>query len=199
MDDRLRNGLHEALEDSQRLGMLGARPIDEVIEHSLAFVRALETCTAELGGRPARVVDMGAGGGVPGLVVGAACPDVDLVLVDRRAKRTDHLVRLVRRLEAEGLAARVTVVTADVFELHARAGWAHAADVVLARGFGRPEVTLRAAAGLAREGGWLVVSEPPEGDRWTARLLEVEGFERRWPELRGVAVLQRVSQGTRQA
>ena len=44
------------------------------------------------------VVDLGSGGGVPGLVIARARPDLRLVLVDRRAARTDHLPRLVRRL-----------------------------------------------------------------------------------------------------
>jgi 16S rRNA (guanine527-N7)-methyltransferase len=78
--------LIDALRASQRLGMLGGRSIYEVVDHASAFVAAL----ADVRGL---VVDLGAGGGVPGLVIAAARPDLRLVLVDRRATRTDHLRR----------------------------------------------------------------------------------------------------------
>ena len=56
--------LHDALRESQRLGFLGARPIDEVIEHARSFVRGLDAV-----GSNGSVIDLGAGGGVPGLVI----------------------------------------------------------------------------------------------------------------------------------
>ena len=82
----------------------------DVVEHAAAFVVALEAVTGT-------VVDLGSGGGVPGLVIATARPDLRLVLVDRRVGRTDHLVRLVRRL---GLDDRVTVLTADAEDLAGR-------------------------------------------------------------------------------
>ena len=99
--------LLDALASSQRLGMLGDRPIADVVDHAGAFVAALAASRGT-------VVDLGTGGGVPGLVIASARPDLRLVLVDRRATRTDHLGRLVRRL---GLADRVEVVTADAAAL----------------------------------------------------------------------------------
>jgi hypothetical protein len=44
----------------------------------------------------------------------------------------------------------------------------------VARGFGPPAATLRAASPLLRDGGLVVVSEPPrpEPGRWPAALLE---------------------------
>ena len=140
--------------------MLGSRPIPEVIEHAWAFVTALA-------GVSGTVVDLGSGGGVPGLVIARARPDLRLVLVDRRATRTDHLTRLVRLLQ---LHERVEVVNADV------RGLVMGVDAAVARGFGSPEATLRAAARLVRSGGLIVVSEPPEPDaaRWNTRPATVQ-------------------------
>ena len=87
--------------------MLGRRSIDEVIDHAGAFVDAVSDVTGV-------IVDLGAGGGVPGLVIATARPDLRLVLVDRRATRTDHLRRLVGRL---GMSDRIEVVTADATTL----------------------------------------------------------------------------------
>jgi 16S rRNA (guanine527-N7)-methyltransferase len=149
-----------ALADSQRLGMLGDRPVAEVVEHAGAFVTALV-------GVVGTVADLGSGGGVPGLVIARARPDLRVVLVDRRASRTDHLRRLVGRL---GLSDRVDVLTRDATTL----GGELEVDAVVARGFGSPDQTLRAAAPLLRAGGVVVVSEPPPGDvggRWSPELL----------------------------
>jgi 16S rRNA (guanine527-N7)-methyltransferase len=154
--------LVDALTSSQRLGMLGDRPIAEVVEHAGAFVTALASVTGT-------VVDLGAGGGVPGLVIAARRPDLRVVLVDRRATRTDHVRRLVRRL---GFSDRVDVLTAEAAALGGRN-----ADGVVARGFGPPSVTLAAAAAVARVGGTIVVSEPPirTPDRWPPQLLATCG------------------------
>lgn len=158
--------LAEALASSQRLGMLGDRPIAEVIEHAEAFVDAL----ADTHGV---VLDLGSGGGVPGLVIAARRPDLHVVLIDRRTTRTDHLRRLVARLSWRD---RVEVITADTRDLP---GKLPSADAAVARGFGPPESTLRAAASLVRPGGVLVVSEPPDPDpnRWRPELLESIGWE----------------------
>jgi 16S rRNA (guanine527-N7)-methyltransferase len=149
-----------ALAESQRLGMLGDRPVEQVVEHAAAFVDALR-------GVEGTVVDLGSGGGVPGLVIADARPDLHVVLVDRRASRTDHLRRLVGRL---GFAGRVEVLTLDATALP-RAS----ADAVVARGFGPPPSTLRAATPLLRAGGLVVVSEPPpdtqDDARWSPALL----------------------------
>jgi 16S rRNA (guanine527-N7)-methyltransferase len=154
--------LVDALTASQRLGMLGDRPIAEVIDHAGAFVGALTDVRGV-------VVDLGTGGGVPGLVIALARPDLRLVLVDRRATRTDHVRRLVRRL---GLDDRVEVLTADATTLQGLG-----ADGAVARGFGPPAATLAAAAAVIRPGGTIVVSEPPEPDpsRWPATLLRTAG------------------------
>ena len=147
-------GLREALADSQRLGMLGSRPIDEVIEHAQAFVDALSDVTGT-------VLDLGSGGGVPGLVIAVARPDLRVLLVDRRTARTDHLARLVRRLELDD---RVEVIAADASILRLPTP----VDAVVARGFGPPVSTGRIAVAFLRPHGRFVVSEPP-GDaprRW---------------------------------
>lgn len=159
------NTLSEALGESQRLGLLGDRPIDEVIDHARSFVEALAEVTGT-------VLDLGSGGGVPGLVVAADRPDLSVTLLDRRMKRTDFLERIVRSL---GWSDRVRVLTADA----ARVAVETPFDAVVARGFGPPERTLRIAARFVVRGGLIVVSEPPSGDRWPPALLVDVGLTRR--------------------
>jgi len=148
------------LQDAQRLGFLGARAIDEVVAHARGFVRALVEF-----GPVETVLDLGAGGGTPGLVVALDLPAARLTLLDRRAKRTDFLERVVHRL---GWQDRVAVVCADVTAFEPRELF----DAVVARGFGPPEFTLTAAARLVRPGHPIVISEPPGDDRWDDGLLD---------------------------
>lgn len=143
--------------------MLGDRPIDEVIEHARSFVAALTESEG-------RVLDLGSGGGVPGLVIAWDRPDLEVHLVDRRARRTDELERSVRRL---GVVDRCVVHCRDLTVIPP--DWSQRFDAVVARGFGPPEPTLRLATQAVRPGGVVVISEPPVGDRWDPVLLEELG------------------------
>lgn len=117
------------------------------------------------------MLDLGSGGGIPGLVVAHDLPDLHVTLLDRRAKRTDFLERVVRRL---GWGDRVSVICADVESFLPTDPF----DAVVARGFGPPEFTLSAAARLVRPGGPMVISEPPGADRWDEDLLIRLGVRR---------------------
>lgn len=185
MGDHHDEALTEALGLSQRLGMLGSRPVVEVIDQATAYVEALDA----VGLTGGVVVDLGSGGGVPGLVIARQRPALQLVLVDRRATRTDHLRRLVVRL---GLTGRVEVLTADAALLPRLIPTPVAA--VVARGFGPPAELLAVAVPLVGPGGVVVVSEPPEPDptRWPAAALEEHGVERVAHPDQRVALLRRI-------
>jgi len=169
MNDEPSVALVDALLDAQRLGFLGSRPIPEVIEHARGFVRALRA--RENDRVIESVLDLGSGGGVPGLIIAHDLPAVHLTLLDRRAKRTDALERLVRRL---GWQDRITVACTDVTTFVPDDPF----DAVVARGFGPPEFTLAQAVRFVRDGGPIVISEPPEVDRWDDRLLADLGLRR---------------------
>lgn len=121
-----------------------------------------------------RAVDLGAGGGVPGLVLALALPSSRWTLLDASHRRTAFLRDAVERL---GLAARVAVRTSRAEAAGRDHELRQGADVVVARGFGPPPVTAECAAPLLRPGGVLVVSEPPGGaDRWPADGLAMVGL-----------------------
>ena len=143
--------------------------MESAVEHAASYVDAIGEVP-----EGARIVDIGSGGGLPGLVVARALPHAEVLLVDRREKRTDFLERAVRRL---GLA-RTGVRCVDVAVLtdEIAAGAERPFDVVTARGFGPPESTLRLAHRLIGPAGVIVISEPPSGDRWDPALLAELGL-----------------------
>ncbi|MDP8992373.1 MAG: class I SAM-dependent methyltransferase [Actinomycetota bacterium] len=163
-----RSDLAGVLGEARSLGFLGPGPVDDHVEHALGFV-----AVAGPEG-PDRVVDLGSGGGVPGLVLALEWPEAAVTLLDSSQRRTEFLVRAVSRLS---LGENVTVVRERAELLARRSGWRAAADLVVARGFGPPAVVAECGAPLLCVGGRLVVSEPPEVSQ-----------ESRWP-VEGLALL----------
>ena len=154
------------LERARTLGFLGPGPVIEHLEHSQGFIDALVDVTGH-------VVDLGSGGGVPGLPVALARPDLELVLVDASAKRCTILEAAVEALDLRG---RCQVVLGRA-ENVGRGDLRGTAAAVLARSFGPPATTAECAAPLLEIGGRLIVSEPPEAvDRWPAKGLEELGM-----------------------
>ncbi len=153
------------LERARALGFLGPGPVRGHIEHTAGFLWALEAIVG-------RVLDLGSGGGVPGLVIGVARPDLTLLLVDATATRCRFLEDAVRQL---GLDAVVVEGRAEVLGHGPHRG---TVDAVVARSFGPPAATAECAAPLLCPGGVLIVSEPPTvtEERWPARGLAELGL-----------------------
>lgn len=155
---------------SRELGFLGPAPAEDHLRHASAFAEGITTA-------PARALDMGAGGGLPGLVLAATVwPDTHWCFVDARAKRTAFLEEAVLAL---GLADRVKVVTGRAEEIGRDPEHRQVYDLVVARSFASPAVTAECAAPFLRASGALLVSEPPAVDaavRWPADGVAKFGF-----------------------
>ena len=146
------------LERARSLGLLGPGPAEDHLTHAAGFVAALVGVTG-------RVIDLGSGGGVPGLPIAVERPDLELVLVDSSARRGAFLESAV---DALGLGDRVQVVVGRA-EVVGRGELRGTAAAVVARGFGAPAPTAECSAPLLQVGGRLIVSEPPDGPpRWPA-------------------------------
>jgi 16S rRNA (guanine527-N7)-methyltransferase len=161
--------LTETLRQAQRFGFFGAAPIEDAISHARQFVAAIGEVR-----RGTTLLDLGSGGGLPGLVLAGALPQARMVLLDRRQKRTDFLERAVIRLGFE----HVDVWCDDAQRIaeSVRRRELEPFDLITARGFGPPESTLRLAVGClgtpVPRTGSIVISEPPVGDRWPVELLD---------------------------
>ena len=161
--------LAAALEEARRRGFLGPGEVQPHIDHARGFADAS-------GPAPPSVIDLGSGGGLPGLVLAWDWPTSRVTLLEGATGRAAVLSETVERL---GLARRVTVIAQRGEEAAHDPGHREQFDVAVARSFGVPAVTAEVAAGFVRVGGLLVVAEPPEPapERWPAGAAGAFGFE----------------------
>lgn len=161
--------IEQVLEDSRRFGFLGPGPLQPQIEHARGFASTGERT-------PDSFLDLGSGGGLPGLVLALEWPQARGVLLDAMVKRTEFLRTACVRL---GIADRVEVRCGRAEDAGRDPALRGRFDLVTARSFGPPAVTAECAVGFLEVGGELVVSEPPEDDeaRWPADGLAELGLE----------------------
>jgi 16S rRNA (guanine527-N7)-methyltransferase len=103
-----------------------------------------------------RLLDVGAGAGLPGVVVAITCPDVSVTCVDTVAKKAAFVQQVAAALRLpnlRGLHARVETL-ADPY------------DVVCSRAFASlPDFTAWSASALAPHGVWLAMKgKHPEAE-----------------------------------
>ena len=156
------------LEESKGRGFLGPGPVADHIDRALDGLVFLPPA-------PGHYLDMGSGGGIPGLPLVMARPETWWVLLDGSVTRAAFLTEAVGRL---GLDERVSVLAARAEEAGRQPDLRGAFDGVVARSFGAPAVTAECAAPFLRVGGQLIVAEPPGGDqgRWPAGPLQQLGL-----------------------
>jgi SAM-dependent methyltransferase len=161
--------LDAILREASAAGFLGPGPVSAARDHARRYDAALGPANA--------VLDLGSGGGVPGLVLAVVRPSASVTLLDASQTRTDFLRRAVGRL---GLGRRVTVVTARAEDAGHRPALRGRFDAVTARGFGSPSRTAECGAGFLRLNGRLVVSDPPDPPpaRWPEAGLALLGLAR---------------------
>ncbi len=147
----------ELLRWNRRVNLTAITRMDEVVEKHIVDSLALLPL---LSGRE-RVLDVGSGGGFPGLPLKIACNSLRLVSVDAVAKKINFQRHVVRQL---GLT--------DCIPLHMRIedvpdweGFGQGFDVIVSRAFASLDDFVRLTLPCLAEGGRLVAMKGPEGDR----------------------------------
>lgn len=163
------DGLLTWFEEAQGMGLLGPAPIAEHLAHTTRFIDALGT------GVCGRVLDLGTGAGLPGLVLACWWPQTTWVLLDGKEKRASLLRQTVWNL---GWDDRIEVRWGRAESLAHERVLRERFALVVARLFGPPAVVAECASGFLMVGGQLAVSEPPGGaSRWPAASVEQLGLQ----------------------
>lgn len=126
-----------------------AEPAEVARRHVADSLAAVSTVRS---GQHGSLLDLGSGGGFPGLPLAAAVPDLRTTLVDSVAKKVGFLAAVVA---ATGLAGRVTPVAARAEALAADPAGA-AVDVVTARAVAPLAELVELALPLLAAGGRLI-------------------------------------------
>jgi 16S rRNA (guanine527-N7)-methyltransferase len=153
---RVPEPLVETFARARELGFLGPGPVENQIMHSLDLLGASEEVLGST--LTGALLDLGSGGGIPGLVFASERLGLGGALLDAHARRCSFLADAVHRL---GFDARFRVRCGRAELLARERELRGTFDFVVARGFGGPAVTAECAAGFLRLGGHLIVSEPP--------------------------------------
>ncbi len=179
------------LERARAVGFLGPGPFRAHRDHAAVY-------TANVPSEAERFIDLGSGGGVPGLPLLVDRPDMTGVLLDAAQKRCSFLVWAATEL---GISDRVTVIQGRAEEKAHDADLRAAFDVVVCRGFGPPAITVECSLGYLKPGGRLLISEPPDLRPWPKDVLSGIGLAQRPPsseagpredDVAGIAVFERV-------
>jgi 16S rRNA (guanine527-N7)-methyltransferase len=149
------------------------------VAHALGFAEAAEA----FGSADGSWLDLGSGGGIPGLILAHHWPDRPAILLDSNERRAQFLLEVVAGL---GWEDRVQVIMERAEVAGRQVGLRGALSLVVARSFGAPPVTAECAAPFLRTGAALIVSDPPStgssGDltdaRWPPEGLALVGLER---------------------
>lgn len=153
------------LAETERVNLTAIRDVADAwalhICDSLALVPLIQQRA------PATLLDLGTGGGVPGIPIACALPELRVTLLDARRKKVEALERMLEQL---GLP-NATAVWGRAEQLAEDARYRERFDAVAARAVGKLGVALARATGLVR----------PDGDVWVFQ--SVAAAEREPPEV----------------
>jgi 16S rRNA (guanine527-N7)-methyltransferase len=144
---RLAGFVELLLRENQRLNLTAIRDAGEVWRLHVCESLALLPLVVESGAR--RLLDLGTGGGVPGVPLACVCDDLRVMLLDATRKKLDAVGRIVAELElsnVETLWGRAETLAHD-------AQYREQFDVVTARAVAKLPTLVEYAAGFVRRGG----------------------------------------------
>ena len=134
---------------SKVYNLTAVRDPEEMLTHhlldSLAIVPSLRQ---QIGARAVRLLDVGSGAGLPGVVIAICCPEVQVDCVDTVAKKAAFIQQVAAQLKLanlRGLHARVETLAGPY-------------DVICSRAFASlPDFAVWSASALAEQGVWLAM------------------------------------------
>ncbi len=171
LDEAAREGLGRSLEEREARGLLayarqllswgerinltGASSLEELADAHLADALML---VSHLPRRPgARLVDVGSGAGLPGLVLAIVCPALRITLLEPTGKKTSFLRSVRRNLGLDNVDCRTQRLEALLAD-EPSPGF----DVAVSRATWPPAEWLERARPLVRPGGRILALEGRE-------------------------------------
>jgi 16S rRNA (guanine527-N7)-methyltransferase len=114
-----------------------------------------------------RLLDLGTGGGIPGMILAIACPDLRVTLLDATGKKVAFLDDAIRELGLDNVSTH----HGRAEEIGHEPRWRNQFDIVTARAVASLPALLELGLPLVRTGGHLVL---PKGSEIDAELQQAE-------------------------
>lgn len=152
--DRFALHLNEVLRWNKRIPLVSRRTpratLKKLLRRSVSLMDLLERSGAlqRIGGRLS-VVDVGTGGGFPGVVWKLSRPSLELAVVERSGSKADFLVRLKSVLGVE-----FDVIDRDVRDVASSGRYAHRFDIATAMAVAPPHKLYEPIHALLKTGGF---------------------------------------------
>jgi len=144
---RLDAYLNLLLEENARCNLTAIRSRERAwvlhICDSLALLERIDAAGAQ------NMIDLGSGGGVPGIPLACARPGLRMTLIDATRKKVDAMTRIIERLGLENVRA----VWGRAEALAHEPGYREQFDAVAARAVAKLPLLLEYACGFVRPGG----------------------------------------------
>ena len=123
-------------------------PQDMLTHHLLDSLTAVAPLVRHTQGRPARVLDVGSGGGLPGIVLAICRPELDVRCVDTVGKKAAFIQQVAASLRLpnlQGIHARVETLAGPF-------------DLICCRAFASlPDFVAWSRGALAEQGVWMAM------------------------------------------
>lgn len=168
--DAIQAYLDELYRWNQRINLTAVpreQAAEKHVEESMAVLRAVAPQDG------ARLIDVGSGGGVPGIPIAIARPDLRVVLLDSDQRKAAFLTHVSGLLEL----ANVEVVSARAEDEARREGMREAFDVATSRALAPPAAMCELLLPFVRVGGVAatLVGDAPGAKRESANATELLG------------------------
>ncbi|MBI1388401.1 MAG: 16S rRNA (guanine(527)-N(7))-methyltransferase RsmG [bacterium] len=142
---------HLLLEANQRVNLTGYRSLEDMVDFNLldaiAFLRHAEPPNG------ASLIDVGAGGGLPGVPIACLRPDLRVTMIDSIAKKIAFIQSACEELEL----SNVTAEAARAEEYVRLPGKRASFDVAFARGLSSLGASMEYCAPLVKTGGQVIL------------------------------------------
>ncbi|MBC7992785.1 MAG: 16S rRNA (guanine(527)-N(7))-methyltransferase RsmG [Rhizobacter sp.] len=144
------------------------KPAEMLTHHLLDSLAALPPLMRHLGDRPARLLDVGSGGGLPGVVLAIMLPSLDVTCVDTVGKKTSF----IRQASAELKLPNLSAAHARVEDLRLKPF-----DVITSRAFASlADFTRLTRQLLGDDGVWMAMKGKDPAEEITALPREWDVF-----------------------
>ena len=153
---RYRDLLHDR---NQRVNLTAVRDFDGIERRLILESLRLVSIVAERAGE-GRIMDLGSGGGIPGIVLAIAMPDCDFTLLDATGKKVKFQQDVIDDLQLPNVRA----VQGRAEELAHDINWRNSFDVVSARAVTSLSALMELGLPFVSMKGWLVLPKGVEID-----------------------------------